>query len=236
MGFRDIQNFNMTMLAKQVWRLFHQNETLLYKVFGAKYFLMGSILDTLVPLKCSYAWRSILQSKDVIQKGAIWRVGDGWMVDIWNHRWLPDPGQRRVVSPRNGASVEKVCDRFYPNTKLWDIELLQDLFYPWEVDLIKKIYVSAVSNKDVLVWPLSLNGNYSVKSAYRLLDTEVVNSFPFSSGGECSMVWKHIWKIRAPQKIKHFIGQAAKDLLPSRQNLARWKILVDKTCSLCDDH
>ena len=125
-------------------------------------------------------------------------MGDGWMVDIWNHRWLPDPGQSRVVSPRNGAWVEKVCDLFYPNTKLWDIELLHDLFYPWEVDLIKKIYVSAISNEDVLVWPLSLDGNYSVKLAYQLLATEVVNSSPSSSGGECSMVRKCIWNIRAP--------------------------------------
>lgn len=46
------------------------------------------------------------------------------MIDIWSHKWLPDPGQSRVVLPRNGVRVEKVCDLFYPNTKIWDIEFL----------------------------------------------------------------------------------------------------------------
>ena len=71
MGFRDIQNFNMAMLAKQVWRFLNNRDSLLFKVFSSKYFPEGNILDIPIPSKCSYALRSILQSRDVIHKGAV---------------------------------------------------------------------------------------------------------------------------------------------------------------------
>ena len=69
MGFHDIQNFNKAMLAKQVYGLHHKRDTLLYKVFNSKYFPEGNILGASIPSKCSYAWISILQSREVIQKG-----------------------------------------------------------------------------------------------------------------------------------------------------------------------
>ena len=77
MGFRDIQKFNNALLAKQVWRLVHQKDTLLFKVFNARYFPNCSVLDAPIHPNCSYAWRNILQALEVIEKGAIWRVWSG---------------------------------------------------------------------------------------------------------------------------------------------------------------
>ena len=68
-GFWDFQKFNYALLAKQVWCLIHQRDTLLFKVFSGKYFPNNSILDAPIHQKCSYAWRSILQARDTINKG-----------------------------------------------------------------------------------------------------------------------------------------------------------------------
>ena len=109
-------------------------------------------------------------------------------------------------------------------------------FLPLGSKKIMRIHVSAVNTEDTLVWPLSPDGEYSVKSTYRMLAVEVTNGLPSSSGGACSILWKRIWKIHVPQRIKHFIWRAAKDSLPTKQNLVRRQIPVDVTCSLCEDY
>ena len=96
--------------------------------------------------------------------------------------------------------------------------------------------MSKLHQVDYLVWPLSPDGSYTIKTAYHMLASEVLNSSPSSSSGMAGNVWKRIWKIRTPQKIKHFIWRAVKDSLPTKQNLVRRQIPVDETCSFCEEH
>ena len=91
LGFRDIENFNLALLGKQVWRFLHNTDSLCYKVFKAKYFPNGTIMDDDVKTKGSYAWQSILKARGVIRMGSTWRIGDGKKVMIRGDSWLPPP-------------------------------------------------------------------------------------------------------------------------------------------------
>jgi hypothetical protein len=56
MGFRDFHSFNLAMLAKQVWRLSTNQESLCATVLRAKYYPHGDVLKA----GSSFTWQSIV--------------------------------------------------------------------------------------------------------------------------------------------------------------------------------
>jgi hypothetical protein len=72
MGFRDIHCFNLAMLAKQVWRLIQQPDSLCAQVLRAKYYPSGNILKAGPKHGSSYTWQSIVAGIHVFKRGHIW--------------------------------------------------------------------------------------------------------------------------------------------------------------------
>ena len=66
----------------------------------------------------------------MIEKGAIWLVGSGQQIEVWKHKWLPDPCYNKIISPRADSIVSWVCDMFCTNKKTWYPSKLAATFYP----------------------------------------------------------------------------------------------------------
>ena len=167
-GFKDLCKFNKAMLAKQVWRLIHDKESLFYRVFKAKYFPNCSIFEA-KSSSGSFAWKSILWSRDLIEKGSFWRISNGKSVKIFKDAWLPSP-DGHINSPALFLSPESTVDSLI-NVALgwWNINLIDLCFYPPEATLIKSLPLCSIPLPDTLVWRAEKSGCYSMKSGYKLL-------------------------------------------------------------------
>ena len=68
MGFKQLKQFNLAMLAKQGWRLQTGTDSLLYRVFESKYFPNYEFVDASLGRNPSFAWRSIMAAQDIVKK------------------------------------------------------------------------------------------------------------------------------------------------------------------------
>ena len=61
-----------------------------------------------------------------------------------------------------------VADLIDSSTAKWKTEVIDSLFIPYEAELIKSIPLSATLPVDKIVWVETTNGNFTIRSAYKL--------------------------------------------------------------------
>ncbi|KAF7808312.1 reverse transcriptase [Senna tora] len=77
MGFQDFGCFNLTMLAKQAWRLLHNSDDLWARILKAIYFPNYDFWETGKGSRASWAWSSILEGRDLLKKRVLANWVDG---------------------------------------------------------------------------------------------------------------------------------------------------------------
>ncbi|XP_041009347.1 uncharacterized mitochondrial protein AtMg00310-like [Juglans microcarpa x Juglans regia] len=74
MGFKELEVFNMALLAKQAWRLLQKKKSLFHKMYVARYFFDGNLLTATLGRNPSCAWRGIWEAKSLLVHGGRWNV------------------------------------------------------------------------------------------------------------------------------------------------------------------
>ena len=49
-------------------------------------------------------------------------------------------------------------------------------------------------------------------------------------------LWKKIWGLQVPNKVKHLAWKACRDLLPTKTNLIHRKVITESCCDVCKQH
>lgn len=82
MGFRHFRDFNIAMLGKQLWRLATNPNSLVSRLYKAKYFANSDVLHAQLGHNPSFIWRSLLEAKQLTADGIRWRIGDSFSIQI----------------------------------------------------------------------------------------------------------------------------------------------------------
>ena len=77
MGFRDIELFNLALLARQAWRVLQEPESLSTCILKSVYYPNGEFLEATLGARPSKIWRAIIDGKEVLAQGIIRRIGKG---------------------------------------------------------------------------------------------------------------------------------------------------------------
>ena len=230
MGFQDILAFNVVMLTKQAWRLIHNEQSLFYRVYKARYFPNSSFLMAELGSNPSVVWRSLLDAIEVLRKGSTWQIGDGNSVGVTTHKWLPFAPE--FLHEPN--AVKKVCELIDQSSRQWDWGKLAATFTARTCKQILSLPLNRLDSHDTLVWTENKAKTFTVKTAYKVaLRLKSGALAEHSSAREHGITWRKIWKLNVPPKVRTFLWRACSNYLPTRDNLSRRKIQVEATCEFC---
>lgn len=71
MGFRDLYGFNLALLGKQCWNFMARPQSLVARIFKARYFPSTDFLNAVRRGGSSFLWSGIWQAKEYFKKGFV---------------------------------------------------------------------------------------------------------------------------------------------------------------------
>jgi len=149
----------------------------------------------------------MLAGLECFKQGYIWRAGNGSQINIWN---------MKVLTPRGNILVSTVDEIISPLDGHWDLQIICSLFWPTDVHRILQIPIRN-GREDVVAWLHNWNGLFTVKSAYHCQWNQrycARNNADAAGGTSSSSVWKGLWKLSGPSKIKTFAWRVLDACIP----------------------
>ena len=181
-----------------------------------------------------------MAAKDIIEKSSRWNIGNGKRVHIWDDRWILNPDSFKVVStcglhPR----LEMISSLLDMERRDQDATKVRNIFLPHEAKVILGIPINPRLLDDSLSWAQTSNDRFTMKSTCRVGQKCLKEGNNQTERG-CSSdnmgmkaIWKLIWNLNGPNKIKHYMWSSYKNIMPTKLCLKSRGIRQEDGYDLC---
>ncbi|XP_075671161.1 uncharacterized protein LOC142640761 [Castanea sativa] len=226
LGLQSAKGRNTALVAKLNWRFHTESSAPWATVLRMKYCSPQRLRSRNGDkLPCSRVWAAMKKGKDTFQKGTIWNIGRDSNLNLWFDKWTSSGPLRKLIEgpfslEESNRKVKEVI-----SAEGWN---WSSISFPLPQDIAGGIqatpYAIVARSQDTLAWAGSHNGNFDLKSAYRI-----------ASGNENTHAFKGqwIWKLNILPRIQFFLWKCYHKSLGVKACLAARGICLDVICPLC---
>jgi hypothetical protein len=128
LGFRDIEIFNLALLACQAWRILENPESLSARILKSVYYPSIDFLEANLGTHPYQVWRALVEGRDAMKQGLIRRIGTGAATNAWNHNWIPRDHMLRPIVCKKANPPLLVSSFINTDSMTWNIGALEEWF------------------------------------------------------------------------------------------------------------
>lgn len=213
-GFRNMESFNLALLAKQAWRITTKPEPLLSRILEARYFPNSSFFVADLGDRPSQTWRSNLLARPHLEAGLRKWIGNGEDTHLWGEAWLISEGSGKLITTRliHSPFPDRVRDLIDWEVGAWDLAKLSQYLWPCDVEPVLQVPIGTLESTDNLYWFFSKHGKYTVRSCYYQILQWTQLGTHSQSGQALNLSpkeWRWLWGLQLPLKVRTFLWHAS---------------------------
>ena len=161
------EEFNLALLAEQLWRLVQFSDSLVARVLRRKYYRLSLPLQTSAVDYPNVCMDEYYSCEEAITFGIRSKVHSGYEMKVWKDPWIPSrparPARSRVPVVHPKMTVSSLINF---ETREWDARLLEQYIDQEDISMIQSLAISPTHRRDTFCWSYTKNGQYTVKSEY----------------------------------------------------------------------